>query len=507
MTEDPTHIAALRSWRDGPRGILRYVDQNFGVKLDPWQERGLSLFASPRLEDRRIAFQACAGPGKSATLAWAGWWFMGTQGEAGEHPNGLVTSITGDNLSGNLWKEYAKWQGRSPYLLSNFTWTSGAIFANEHPATWRLEARSWPKTANPEEQGRTFSGLHAKYVLVQVDEAGAIPTTVLRAAEQALSVCKFGKILVAGNPISLEGMLYTIATRLRHLWQVIKITGDPDDPEAWVHSERVGPGPLAWSKEQIETYGRDNPWVMSYILGQFPPASLNALLGVEEVEQAMKRIIRPEDHDWAEKRLGVDVARFGDDRNVIFPRQGKQSWKPIVLRNVKSTIMAAAVARAMDAWASKTDGAAPATFVDDTGHWGHAVIDLLTDSDRPAYPVVFSDKAIDPRFYNRRAEIHMKAAEWVKAGGALPYIGELIGELTTMTYTIKAGKFILEEKDQVKKRLGRSPDLADAFALTFAMPDAPRSMRAGGSRTRQRTQLDVDGSNKTNTDYDPFRNL
>jgi hypothetical protein len=497
------YAKSLKLWREG-RGILRFVADNFKVDLDPWQEKALLLFASPRVEDRRIALQACTGPGKSAVLSWAGWWFMGTQGDTGEHPNGLVTSITGENLNGNLWKEYAKWQGRSPYLLSQFTWTSTAIFASAPSlrATWRLEARSWPKTANPEEQGRTFSGLHGKYVLVQVDEGGAIPPTVLRAAEQALVICEFGKILVAGNPISLEGMLYTIATRLRHQWQIIKITGDPDDPEAWVHSKRAE-GSLEWCRQQIEIYGRDNPWVMSYILGQFPPSSINALLGVEEVEAAMKRVIRPEDYEWAEPRLGVDVARFGDDRNVIFPRQGKQSWKPIILRNVKSTIMAAAVARAMDAWATKTRGAAPATFVDDTGHWGHAVIDILTDTERPAYPVVFSDKAIDPRFFNRRAEIHMKAAEWVKAGGALPNVPELVNELTCMTYTMQGGKFRLEEKDQIKRRLGRSPDLADGFALTFAMPDAPRGMR----RKRGKAKIDYDpydGTGHAETDWDPF---
>jgi hypothetical protein len=65
-------------------------------------------------------------------------------------------------------------------------------------------------------------------------------------------------------------------------------------------------------------------------------------------------------------------------------------------------------------------------------------------------------------------------ADWVKGGGMLPPIPELVAEMTTPTYSFTNGKIILEDKDQVKKRLGRSPDLADALALTFAFPVAPR---------------------------------
>ena len=69
-------------------------------------------------------------------------------------------------------------------------------------------------------------------------------------------------------------------------------------------------------------------------------------------------------------------------------------------------------------------------------------------------------------------------AEWVKKGAALPPNPELVGELVTPTYTFLNGKFLLEPKDQVKVRLGRSPDLADALALTFAIPDQPAEVVA-----------------------------
>lgn len=494
----------IKHWREG-RGILQFVTEELHATPDAWQEEALLLFASPRLEDRRISLQACAGPGKTALEAWCGWWFLLCMGSPGEHPKGAAVSISKENLKDNLWAEFAKWQGRSEILRSGFTWTANRIFANDHQEDWFLSARAWPKSANADEQGKTLSGLHAKYVLALIDESGAIPTTVLRAAEQALATCFFGKILQAGNPISLEGMLYAAANTLRHLWQVVRITGDPDDPKAWVHSPRVGTEPLKWALEQIQTYGRENPWVKSYILGEFPPASINSLLGIEDVEAAMARHLLKPAYEWSQKRIGVDVARFGDDRTVLFPRQGAASFKPIVMRQQNTVAIAARVAMSITKW-TRTPFDEVITYIDDTGHWGHGVYDNLSTAGYPALPVVVSDPGLNLRYKNRRAECWLEMAKWVKAGGALPKIRELVAELTTPTYTFLAGKFVLEEKEQIKKRLGRSPDLGDALSLTFAVPDQP-AREVGRQRGRVSTLHDGDpyGRNPGNTihDFDP----
>jgi phage terminase large subunit len=172
--------ARIRSWREN---ILAFVPDQFGVEPDLWQREALEAFASADPNKRRISLKASAGPGKSAVLVWCGLWFLATQGERGEHPKGAAVSITLDNLKNNLWPELAKWHARSPYLSAAFTVTSSRIFANDHPETWFLAARSWPKSANADEQGKTLSGLHSKYVFALIDESGAIPTTVLRAAE------------------------------------------------------------------------------------------------------------------------------------------------------------------------------------------------------------------------------------------------------------------------------------------------------------------------------------
>ena len=450
----------IRHWRENP---IAFVREQFQVEPDAWQADALMAWA-----DRgkpRISLQACAGPGKTAALAWLGWNFLVCYARGNEHPKGAATSITADNLKDNLWPEFAKWQSCSPLLREAFTWTKERIFANDHEETWFLSARSWPKTASPEEQGKTLSGLHSKFVFALVDESGAIPTTVLRAAEQALSNCEVGKIAQAGNPLSRDGMLYAAATKLSHQWHVIRITGDPDDPK---RSPRIK---LEWAQEQVRTYGRDDPWVQAYILGQFPPNSLNSLLGPDEVRDAMQRHLRESDYVHAAKVLGVDVAREGDDRSVIFPRQGPAAFKPTILRGADSLQGAGTVSRIWRDWD------ADAAFVDNTGGFGAGWIDQMRVLGLSPLGVQFAGKPSDPRYLNKRAEMWFAAAHWIKEGGALPDIPELIPELTTPTYTFKGDRFQIEDKDQIKKRLGRSPDLADGLALTFAAPVQRRPHR------------------------------
>lgn len=455
-------------WRRDP---VKMAVEEFKFIPDRWQEKALRVFPSQEPNEMRISLQACAGPGKSAVMALMVWNFLSCYGQPGEHPRGAAVSITWDNLQGCLWTEISKWQDRSEFFRTQFTTQSRKIFSNDHPNTWYFEARSWPKNASPEEQGKTLSGLHSKFVLAIVDESGAIPPTVLRVAEQMLSNCTWGKIVQAGNPVSLEGMLYHAANLQRHLWYVIKITGDPEDIQ---RSPRIN---MEWAKEQIELYGRDNPWVKAYILGQFPDASINTLLTHEQVETAMQRELEPADYEWSQKRMGIDVARFGLDRSVLFPRQGQQAFKPVILRNERTTAIAARAAMGISKWSPESLNDAHC-FVDDTGHWGHGVIDNLITSGYTAFPVIYHGRAVDPRYKNMRAQDWIEMAKWVKAGGCLPHVPELISELTVPTYTFLNGVFVMEDKDQLKDptRLGRSPDLADALSNTFAQPDMPANI-------------------------------
>ncbi len=452
----------VAKWR---KNALYGAHKLFGFEPDPAQEKFLEAF-TPNNPLKRIALKACVGPGKTAVLAVACWLFLASR----PFPKIAATSISSDNLRDNLWTEMSKWQQKSPHLMRMFEWQKERIVARQHPERWWMSARHWAKTADNEKLGLTLAGLHEDYTMAVVDESGGVPIQVTDRAEATLAT-EGGEhwLLQAGNPTHLEGPLYRACTTDRHLWTVIEITGDPDDPN---RSPRIR---LQWAKDQIAKYGRDNPWVMVSILGKFPPSSINTLLGPDEVSHAMSLMHHGSIYEHESKILGVDVGRFGGARSVIFPRQGLQSFEPVVLRPDRAQrdwtgALAGRIAQGYEKW--NADG----IFLDDTGGWGAGTIDTLVTGGYPVIGISFGGKAIDARYKNRRAEMHFKAADWVKRGGALPNMPELVREATATTYTFRNGVFVIEEKEQVMEKLGgESPDLWDALCLTFAQPVQPKS--------------------------------
>ncbi len=453
---DPVTARALAEWREKPE---KFVWDQFGVDPDAWQLDALRKLGDPSIDKRRVAMQACAGPGESTVLAWFGWNFMTCYGRANEHPKGAAVSITGENLKLNLWAELAKWRNRSPLLQRLFDQTNSAIFARNHPETWQLSARSFPKKANVDELGATLSGLHSEYVLYLIDESGGVPPAIGRAAEQGLSNCKVGVIAQAGNPMSLESLLYECVTKLRAQWAVVRISGDPDDP---ARSPRID---VTWAREQIATYGRENPWVKIYILGKFPPSSVNALIGPDDCDVAKKRIYREDEYTYMPPVLGADCARFGDDSTVLVKRQGLVCFPFEQMRNAKTQHIGGRIIH------KKVNEGIDTVFIDNA--YGGGVIDYCELLGHTLIGVDFAGAPVVPnRYYNRRAEMAVTAMEYIKAGGHIPDDPEFIAEACAHTYTFKDGLFLIEPKDLVKKKLGRSPDKFDAYILTHAAPVA-----------------------------------
>jgi phage terminase large subunit len=453
----------ITRWRQHPAQMVRDL---FNVEPDLWQEDVLEAFP----HKQRIAMKACKGPGKTTVLSWLAWNFLLTR----PHAQVAATSITGDNLADGLWKEMSVWQQRSPLLQAAFEWAKQRISSRERPQTWFMSARSWSKSASATEQANALAGLHSDYIMFILDESGGIPDSVMVAAEAALSSPIEGHILQAGNPTHLEGPLYRASTSSRHLWHVVEITGDPDDPK---RSPRVS---IEWARQQIQEYGRNNPWVMVNVFGEFPAQSMNTLLGPDDIKNACARSYREDDIRKAARVLGVDVARFGDDASVIWPRQGLVALAPMISRNLTSTAGAGWVSRKWGDWD------ADVAFIDDTGGYGAGWIDNLQLLNRSPIGVGFATTPNDTRYANKRAEIYFEAAEWIKGGGQLPPMTtpgmpELNAAMTRTTYSFKGDKLLLEPKDIVKEKIGFSPDEADAFALTFSQPVMRRARENGRS--------------------------
>jgi phage terminase large subunit len=470
-------------WIEDP---VAMVIECFGVQPDPWQARALRTYRTCR----RLALQACVGPGKTTVLSWIAWNFMLIPGS-----QTAVLSSSGANVRSGLWKEMAYWRDKSPFFKSTYVMTATRVFVpstetHDWERHWFCEQRTWAKDADDKMAGVTLQGLHALNVMVLMDESGAMPESLMVAAEGILATQhERAHIVQAGNPTVLYGPLYNAATRDRALWERIQITGDPDDPECSPRTNKK------WAAEMIKTYGRDHPYVMVKVLGLFPPSSFNALIGPDEANRAIGRHLSASQYDRAARVIGVDVARYGDDLTVVWPRQGLAAFQPEVFRNAHPDDVAGYVATLVEQWS------ADAVEVDATGGFGDGVVDSLARIGVTAIRVLFSAKPIESKFYNKRSEMIWLMVEWIKKGGAIApgeWATMLVEEITTLTYTFRLDKILIEEKEMVKARLGRSPDYSDALACSFAFPVQPRErdILAGIDR--------VGNFNKAVTEYDPL---
>lgn len=212
-------------------------------------------------------------------------------------------------------------------------------------------------------------------------------------------------------------------------------------------------------------------------LCDFTAANENTLIPLPLAIAARGRHVGVDAYGFAPRVIGVDVARQGDDRTVIIRRQGLASWSPKVLKGADAMSVASAVAQEMREWQPD------AVFVDGTGGYGAGVIDRLRQLGFAPIEVQFGGRADDPRFANKRVEMYWRAKEWLERGGCLPdgeAGAQLVRELSAPTYDHDNARGVmrLEAKDDLKERLGVSPDMADGLVLTFASEvwAAPRSM-------------------------------
>ena len=169
--------------------------------------------------------------------------------------------------------------------------------------------------------------------------------------------------------------------------------------------------------------------------------------------------------------MGVDVARFGDDKTAVAFRRGRQVIKFITYSKLDVVQVAHQVAGLIAEHH-------PLKVCIDVGGLGAGVYDVLyadgfTDV---ICPVNFGERADNPeRYVNKRAELWARLKDWLKSAlpVSLPKFEGLVEDLTAPTVLFDSiGRLQLEAKSEIKKRLGRSTDVGDALALTFGILNA-----------------------------------
>ena len=237
-------------------------------------------------------------------------------------------------------------------------------------------------------------------------------------------------------------------------------------PEWYAGMYTVNDTALPWLDEEELTLAKETMSENQYrqeFLCDFNASSENTLIPVDVITNASGKHLEKSDYYRLPKIIGVDVARFGGDRSSFIRRQGLAAFEPSTFRGVDNMHLAALVSQDIDEWDPD------AVFID--GGRGEGVIDRLRQLGyKNIIEVNFGGKATEnTRYANKRSEIWWRTAEWFDAGGAIPNCAELKADLAVTTYKFDAAnRKLLEKKEDMKERVGFSPDVGDALALTFA---------------------------------------
>ena len=424
------------------------------------------------------------GIGKSALVSWITHWGVCTAPDT----KAVVTAGTEPQLRTKTWPELAKWH-RLLICKHWFHMTATSMYAADldHEKTWRADAIPW-NASNPE----AFAGLHnqGNRIVVVFDEASQIDDKIFETtdgimtdADTEVIKCDFG------NPTRSTGRFHDAFGKRRHRTRCRQID-----------SRNVPISDKAEIAKWIEDYGEDSDYVRVNVRGMFPRVSSMQFISSDVVAEARKREANCALDDAL--IMGVDIGRYGDDASVLALRKGRdaRSLPWIELRGASTMQVVGAVL------ALKEEHNVDAIFVDEGGV-GAGVLDRLLELGHLVRGIQFGAKddrvsiAIDAtRYANKRAQMWGYMREWL-IGGAIPDDEQLQADCTGTLYGFRDGQkgseIILEKKEHMKARGLASPDKADALALTFAYPVAPRG-NAGGIHSQFRRD------NQVATEYDIF---
>jgi hypothetical protein len=433
-----------------------FVKEVLGVEPDEWQQDFLNAVASG---ERKISIRSGHGVGKSTTASWAMLWFLLTR-----YPvKVVVTAPTSAQLYDALFAELKRWVKELPQPIQELLDVKQERIELKASAT---EAFISARTSRAE-QPEALQGVHSDNVMLVADEASGVPEAVFEAAAGSMSGHNALTILL-GNPVRSSGFFFETHNRLKDEWWTRRVS--------CIDSTRV-------SKEYVEDmksrYGEESNAFRIRVLGEFPRSDDDTIIPMELLESAKHRDTRA--YEDAPIVWGLDVARFGSDSSVLCKRQSNVVHTLERWRNLDLMQLTGAVVAQYEACDHKSR---PAEILVDSIGLGAGVVDRLRELKLPARGINVSESpAMGGTYLNLRAELWHKAKAWLeKRDCKIPNNEDLIGELATVRYTFTSnGKIKIESKDDIRRRGLKSPDMADAFVLTFASDAATISWGSNNS--------------------------
>lgn len=332
-----------------------------------------------------------------------------------------------------------------------------------------------------------FQGFHppSGHILVIVDEAAGIKEEMWEAIDAILSSMG-ARLLMIGNPTTSSGRFHEshhkdptskkihiscfdtpnfVHNGIRNLEDLKNVNLD--------NVEIIAPHLITphWAKDKIKRWGIDSPMFQSRVLGNFPTQEAQTVIPLDEIEAATY----PERYGEVEEgqpEIGVDVARYGDDKSVITLRLG-DVVKPQLQTTKEATTQTAGRVK----MASKEP---PVGIYTDVDGVGGGVNDILREDLFENVVDIHNNGAPLPddtgvKFANLASQLwyHLSlrfrdGTIYLEGDPDSIEMQELMSELASRRYSITRKGWTIEQKDEFRKRIGHSPDKSDSLVYAFA---------------------------------------
>lgn len=422
------------------------------------------------------------GIGKSALVAMLNHWHVHTHLGA----TAITTANTEQQLRSRTWPEVGKWHTMA---INNHWFEHTATALKPHkwfaelvkeqlkidPTYWYANAQTWS-----EENSVAFAGAHSMTGMMLIfDEASGIHSKIWEVSEGFFTEPILYRFWLAfSNGRQNTGSFFECFNRHRDHWR-----------RRHIDSRTVEGIDRAVFDKIIDKYGADSDQARVEVYGKFPRTGERQFISTSIVREATNREYVPD--TGPPLMMGVDVARFGDDRSVIRFRQGRSARKgdvpgPFRYKGLDNMQLAYEVA-------DKIDKYNPDAVCIDAGN-GTGVIDRLKELGYSVHEIQFGARSPDREYANFRTYIWGRLRDWL-SGGCIDPDAELETDLTGPEYEFVGSdgdQLRLEPKEKMKKRGLASPDDGDALALTFAVRASRRDTRTSRHRRRVAMARDVE---------------
>lgn len=462
-------------WRKDP---VAWVNERLGESVWSKQREILQSVA----ENKLTVVKSSHGIGKSYVVSRIVGYFIDN------YPPGdffvVTTAPTWAQVRAIIWRYVAQMSNKHDlpgYVTQNAEWKIG----NELVAFGR-------KPADQDQQG--FQGLHAaRGVVAILDEASGVPDQIWNAVD-SLCTTPESRIVAVGNPDAVSSRFYRACTT-EPGWNRIKVSSfdTPAFTGEDVPAEMLrGLVSREWVEDKQVRWGESSALYKIKVLGEFAEVDDFAVIPLAWIRMANQRWLDYHDLPLADQQvygpkgrtvLGVDVGHQGEDKTVIVTRVGHVVQRPEFWSKQDNVKVAGLVK-------DRLSGGQSVAVVDSIGV-GAGVVDILRHGGQRVVPFVASasgakrkDATGTNSMYNARAAAWWHLRELLDpamdAKLCLPPDDDLMADLSTPRFeTVAGGKIKIESKDDIRTRLGRSTDIADALAMSYWVENYEREFADG----------------------------